>query len=247
MSRDTQGGWNASASAWIEAMGEAGDYGRRYVLDQPMLARIRRQPFTTALDVGCGEGRFCRMMQALGLSTIGIEPTQALIDHARQLDPSGDYRTGRAEDLGVSPGSFDLVVSYLSLVDIADLATAITIMAAALRPSGTLLIANLTSFNTAGMPDGWTQDHQGKPHFSIDNYLQERAVWVAWRGIRIQNWHRPLSTYMTLLLQAGLELRHFAEPQPAGGDAQKAARYCRVPYFHIMEWQKPDCPAPASY
>jgi hypothetical protein len=61
---------------------------------------------------------------------------------------------------------------------------------------------------------------------------------VSWRGIRIRNWHPPLGTYMSLLLGAGLELRHFAEPAPRGGDPAKADRYRRVPYFLIVKWQK---------
>ena len=102
-----------------------------------------------------------------------------------------------------------------------------------------MLIANLNGFSTAGMPDGWVREDGGKLRYSIDHYLDERAIWVAWRGIRIQNWHRPLSTYMGLLLGHGLELVHFAEPAPIGGDPAKAERYRRVPYFHLMEWRKP--------
>lgn len=239
MTEDPSAGWDGSAAAWIKEQGEEGDYGRRHVLDAPMLERVRGQRFASALDVGCGEGRFCRMMRAEGIRPVGIDPTEALIRHARQLDPDGDYRLGRAETLDVPAGSFDLVVSYLSLVDIPDLPHALERMAKALRPGGTLLIANLTSFNTAAMPGGWSQDETGRLRFSLDHYLEERAVWVGWRGIRIRNWHRPLSTYMTLLLQNGLELRHFAEPAPSGGDPHKGARYRRVPYFHIMEWRKP--------
>ena len=220
-------------------MGEDGDYARRFVLDPAMLARIRGRGFETALDVGCGEGRFCRIMQSLGLRTVGIDPTETLIGRARELDPTGEYRIARAEALDVAPESFDLVVAYLSLIDIPDLAGAVAIMVKALRPGGTLLIANLTSFNTAGMPDGWSEDRDGSTRFCIDDYLTERAVWVAWRGIRVQNWHRPLETYMSLFLNSGLELRHFAEPAPVGGDVQRAERYRRVPWFLIMEWQKP--------
>ena len=230
--------WNESALAWLFEVSDGGDYGRKFVLDAPMLDRVRGRDFRTALDVGCGEGRFCRMMQAEEIATIGIDPTEALIDRARNLDPKGDYRIGRAETLDVAAGSIDLVVSYLSLIDIPDLATSTTKIIQALRPGGTLLIANLTSFNTAGMPDGWSRGDDGSLGFRIDHYLDERAIWVSWRGIRIQNWHRPLSTYMKLFLESGLELRHFSEPAPIGGDPQKADRYRRVPYFHIMEWQK---------
>jgi hypothetical protein len=61
--------------------------------------------------------------------------------------------------------------------------------------------------------------------------------WLAWHSH--PELDRPLSTHLTLLLERGLVLRHFSEPEPTGGDRQKAARYRRVPYFHIMEWQKP--------
>lgn len=240
MTMDTGDGWDASAGAWITEQGEAGDYLRRFVLDAPMIERIRDGHFENALDVGCGEGRFCRMMRDMGLRVVGIDPTQALIEHARQLDPAGDYRIGRAETLEVADGAFDLVVSYLSLCDIPDIAIALRRMVMAVRPGGCLLIANLTSFNTAGMPEGWRDDRGGEPRFCIDHYLEERAAWVHWRGIRIQNWHRPLGIYMRHLLKNGLLLRHFSEPAPIGGDAGKADRYRRVPWAHIMEWQKPD-------
>ena len=44
--------------------------------------------------------------------------------------------------------------------------------------------------------------------FSIDHYLDERAEWISWRGIRVKNYHRPLGRYMTLFLGAGLRLTH---------------------------------------
>jgi SAM-dependent methyltransferase len=236
---DMSDGWAASAAAWIADMGEHGDYGRQFVLDDAMMERIRDHGFARALDVGCGEGRFCRMMQGCGVQTVGIDPTQELLDKAGSHDPQGDYRIGRAETLDFPDGSFDLVVSYLTFIDIPDIGRAIAEMARVLRPSGRLLIANLTSFSTAGQPAGWTQRVDGEAALAIDHYLEERAEWVSWRGIRIRNWHRPLSTYMSLLLGQGLELRHFAEPAPRGGDPEIADRHRRVPYFLIMEWQKP--------
>ena len=111
-------------------------------------------------------------------------------------------------------------------------------MARVLRPGGTLLIANLTSFSTAVVDGGWQSGADGRLRFCIDHYLEERGEWVSWRGIRIQNWHRPLSCYMSLLLNAGLRLRHFDEPAPGSGDPEQAVRFRRVPWFVLMEWEK---------
>src|SRR6185312_15502099 len=107
-------GWPESAAAWIADMGDRGDFGREFVLDAPMLERVQGRGFRTALDVGCGEGRFCRMLRGCGLRTVGIDPTEELIRHAGQRDPVGDYRIGRAEALDFADGSFDLVVGYVT-------------------------------------------------------------------------------------------------------------------------------------
>lgn len=232
-------GWDESAVAWIAEIGEGGDWGRSHVLDAPMLERVRGGAFGNALDIGCGEGRFCRMLRAEGLSCIGVDPARALIDHARERDPAGDYRIGQAEALDFDDASFDLVVSYLSLIDIKGFDRAISEMARVLRPGGALLIANLASFFTAGPPSGWSKDADGEPRYFIDHYLDERVEWASWAGLRVQNWHRPLSRYMSALLAQRLQLSYFSEPEPVGGDVEKAARYRRVPFFLVMEWSKP--------
>lgn len=232
-------GWSESAAAWLADMGETGDFARAFVLDRPMLARVTGRGFRTALDIGCGEGRFCRLLRQQGIAPIGVDPTQAFLDVARARDPEGDYRLGRGEALPVENSSVDLAVSYLSLIDMPDLDAAIAEMARVLKPGGTLLIANMTGFATANGMRGWLTDAAGKlDGFPIDHYLEERAEWVGWRDVRIRNWHRPLRRYMSLLLGAGLTLRHFDEPAPHGGDPDKAERYRRAPYFVIMEWQK---------
>ena len=211
------GGWRESAGAWIASLGEEGDFTRRYVTDAAMVARIEGRVFRAALDVGCGEGRFCRILRQLGIAATGVDPTPRLIAEAVRRDSLGDYRIGPAEVLEFPDAGFDLVVSYVALIDIAGLEEAIAEMARALAPGGTLLIANLASFSTAGAETGWAEAADGsRLHFTFDRYLEERAIEVEWEGIRIVNWHRPLSRYLGLLLEQGLRLVHFAEPRASG-------------------------------
>jgi len=232
--------WNRSAAAWIAGMGDHGDYARRHILDPAMLARLDGRTFSSALDVGCGEGRFCRLLRTCGVDAVGLDPTAALIAEARSRDPKGRYLRGRAEDMAFASESFDLVVSYLTLIDIPGLEAAIREMNRVLTPGGTLLIANLTSFNTAGMETSWITDESGRHlHYPVDRYLEERACLLEFEGLSIENWHRPLGTYMTLLLDQGLQLVYFSEPVPQGGDPERGERYRRAPWFLVMEWLKP--------
>jgi SAM-dependent methyltransferase len=233
------GGWRESAGAWIASLGDEGDFTRRYVTDPAMVARIEGRAFRAALDVGCGEGRFCRILREHGIAATGVDPTPRLIDEAVRRDPSGDYRIGRAEALEFPDAGFDLVVSYLTLIDVAGLEEAVSEMARVLAPGGTLLIANLASFSTAGAESGWVAAADGtRLHFAVDRYLEERAIEVEWEGIRVVNWHRPLSTYLGLLLEQGLRLVHFAEPRASGANAEEVTDYERVPWAYVMEWRK---------
>lgn len=225
-------------------MGERGDWAREHVLDPVMLGRLAHGAYRSALDVGCGEGRFCRLMKASGIAAIGIDPTSPLLEKAKQRDPTGDYRLGAAENLPFDAGSFDLVVSYLTLIDIADFRAAIREMNRVLKPGGSLLIANLTSFTSACAAQGWIKDEEGQRlHFPVDRYLDEFSFELEWQGIRILNWHRPLGAYMSALLEAGLQLAFFTEPEASSGDIAHRAIHRRVPWFVVMEWRKPQLAA----
>ncbi len=222
-------GWDDSANAWVEAMGEHGDWGREHVLDPAMLERVDQGRYQRALDVGCGEGRFCRLLSARGIETHGFDPTKALIETARTRDPQGRYQVAQAERLPFEAASFDLVVSYLTLIDITDFRAALAEMTRVLGPGGTLLIANLNSFVSA-QPHGWIRDEEERYlHYAVDRYMEEFPEWVDFSGIRIKNWHRPFSAYMKELLGQGLALTFFDEPLPRSGCEERQARYRRVP------------------
>ena len=234
-----ENGWKTSAPAWINRIGDEGDFSRQHVLDGPMLSRIASLKPQRALDVGCGEGRFCRMLADIGVSATGIDPIEAMIEQARRRHTDGDYRLGYAENLPFKDDSFDVVVSYLSLIDVDFLDDAAQEMARVLRPQGRLVIANLSSFATSSAIFGKRScQDTGEQLRPLGNYLKEEKSWLEWDGLRIQNWHRPLSTYMRAFLSAGLTLRCFDEPRPSGGPLETVQSYERMPYLMMMEWEK---------
>lgn len=233
-------GWTGSAAAWVEFV-DATDPNRAYVLDPAMAERAGDVRGIRALDVGCGEGRFCRLLSERGAMTVGVDPTPALLDVARARHPQGEYVECRAEELLFEDGSFDLAVSYVTLCDIPDYRRAIAEMARVLKSGGRLLVALHTPFATTS-PTGWLRDEHGaKTVFPVDHYTFESGTKVSWRGIEVVNYHRPQADYMRAFLAAGLVLAHYDEPLP-DADAIAAypsvADYLRVPLFTLMEWAK---------
>lgn len=233
-------GWNRSADAWIADVGERGDFAREYILDPPMLALVGTGAPGRALDVGCGEGRFCRMLGRAGHTATGLDPTRRMIETATGRG-GGQFVQGRAEAMPFADAAFDLVVSYLSLIDIEDIDAALDEFRRVLRPGGRLLIANLSSYASAlpaeHQTSGWLGS--GDAPAACEAYYSPRAFWIAWRGIRVRNWHRPMQTYMQALLNRGFRLTHFEEPVPVGGPPEIARKYTSAPLFVVMEWEKP--------
>lgn len=244
---DSDNGWEASAEAWVRLQ-DAGEFNRLRILDPAMGRVCGEVKGSRALDVGCGEGRFCRMLAERGAEAVGLDPTLKLIEIARDRHPAGSYVVGMAEQLPFGDGEFDLVTSVLSLVDIEDYRAAIAEMARVCRPGGIVGIANLNSFTSAN-GDGWLRNAEGeKTAWPLDHYMEERWVWAAWCGIRIKNHHRPMTGYMQAFLAQGLVLEYFDEPQPEGtaeevaSDAYLARQKresLRKPDFLVLRWRKP--------
>lgn len=231
--------WDRAAEAWIAAQGDTGDFSRAHVLDPAILPLIRQGGYRRALDVGCGEGRFCRLLQTEGINTVGLDPTKALLAEARRRDPNGTYVEGVAQDLQFQSAAFDFVVSYLTLIDVPDFRAAISEMARVLVPGGTLMVANITGFRTAMVDQGWVCDGDGqKLHYPVDRYMEERDVRVDWLGTTVANWHRPLSAYMQAFLAEGLILTYFDNPPAVGGTAAEQDSYRRAPWLVLMTWKK---------
>ncbi len=239
---DNLGGWIASARAFIDFQ-DGGDPSRIVLLDPIMLRLCGDIAGKRVLDLGCGDGRFCRMLAERGASCVGIDVTPEMVSTAHERNP-GDFALSDAARLPFQDGTFDVVVSYITLVDIPDYRGAIGECARVLKPGGSIVAANLGFTSANAFPNsGWLRHADGRRlYFALDHYADERAEWYEWRGIRIKNYHRPLSAYMQAYLAAGLALRSFDEPVPEDESLRSDPEFenwFRVPYFNVMRWQKP--------
>jgi len=118
--------------------------GTYYLAFRDLPALIRRyNNGSRALDFGCGTGRSTRFLRNLGLHVIGADISQAMLDQARSLDPSGEYRLIRDSIASeFAPGNFDIILAAFTFDNMptetkAEVLSALRIL---LAPSGCLLL-----------------------------------------------------------------------------------------------------------
>ena len=100
------------------------------------------------LDVGCGTGRLCAALEALGSRAAGVDASAEMLAVARSRLPEGTVlEQARAESLPFGDASFDRVTMQLS-VHLLDRPTAFAETARVLAPGGRIAICTFdpTSF-----------------------------------------------------------------------------------------------------
>jgi ubiquinone/menaquinone biosynthesis C-methylase UbiE len=244
---DLTGQWEAFSSEWIARHEAKADAAREGILDDWMLDIIGDVAGLAVIDIGCGEGRFCRMLAAKGARTLGVDLQPAFIEYATsKAGPAETYRVGDMQSLdGVADGEFDLAVSYISLVDVPDQAAAVRAAFRVVSPGGRFIVCNLSPMATAWIDGGpWQRDNNGgKLHYVLDHYGNEGARRITFpSGQELTNFHRMLSTTVNDFLDAGFVLTRLHEPLPTPEQLDRVPEnddLFRVPIYTIYELAKP--------
>jgi len=220
--------WNHIARNWIDRIRTRGDVSREFLLDEWMLNAVGDVRGLRVIDLGCGEGRFCRMLAERGADVTGIDLCSPMIEAAIEKcslaaakanswaqNGAEHYIVADMENLAdFANESFDLALSYITLVDVHDLAAAVREACRILKPGGRFIIVNLSPMVTAG--NAWIRDAAGeKTSYYLDNYFDESPRSFVMCGGSINNAHRTLTTYISTFLGAGFTLENLAEPYPS--------------------------------
>lgn len=181
-----------------------------------------------ALDVGCGYGRMCNALAALGFAVTGVEPSERVLGVAAERNPQHTWRVGKIPELPFSEQSFDLVCLFnvaraMHLMGIADACQSLTQL---VRPGGRLVVIdNLRRGDARYLPEDWFNQT-----FARDGLRLVHKV-----PIRASRW--PL----IYLIRYGLIPRRWL-PRIAQWEIQRMARKQRVPrvsyYNYLFIYEK---------
>ena len=231
--------WTEAAEDWFQQDQAV----RTGMLDSWILNALGDVSGKHVVDIGCGEGRFSRLLAGRGAQVTGVDLTEPFIERARSLSVGNDtYVIGDAEDLaGIESDSFDFAASYIVLVDLLDYRRSIGAAYRVLKPGGRFVICNVHPMRTS-VPYGWINQGGRKLFYALDKYTDEGPREFNWWGRNFINIHRTLSSYVSAFLEAGFVLEGLEEPVPSGDQLAENPTFddeYRAPNFIIYVLRKP--------
>jgi len=224
--------WEREAKNWIRFARESDDAYAEY---SSSFFELVPPPGRATLEIGCGEGRVTRDLAARGHRVTAVDASPTLLAAAEKALPDAAYALADAADLPFADDSFDLVISYNSLIDIQDMPGAVREAARVLAPGGRFCICVTHPLADAGLFEAREADAR----FVISgSYLDSRRVAcrVERDGLEMNfwGWSYPLSDYTRALEDAGFAIEALREPKQRDdvvADDPAEERWQRIPQF----------------
>lgn len=236
--------WDQNAGVWADQVRKGYDIYRETINNPSIFALIGDVQNQHVLDAGCGEGYNTRRLAQLGAKVSGIDLSSKMIELAREEEmrrPLGiDYQVSSFSSMTCFPSDvFDVVVSFMALMDGPDYPTAIQEIHRVLKPGGTLIFSiTHPCFLTRDIR--WTRDAEDREdRLIVGNYFSTETFVDRWKfshspeaqdlpEFEVPYFPRTLSDFLNPLIETGLELVRMEEPRPSEETAQK--------YPHLARW-----------
>jgi len=215
--------------------GEEGDFARQFLLNPAIFDLLGDVNGKWVLDAGCGQGYLSRLLARKGARVTGVEPADGWYTYAHERE--------QREQLGIRyikedlclltdvEGGFDVVVANMVLMDLADLVSATRNCIAALKPGGLFVFSLLhPCFEDPGSE--WAKKRFVEVHEYLSDYVREQTF--------APLFHRPLSTYLNLVVDSGATIRRVIEPRlsPELAKLIENDRDVHVPSFLVIAASK---------
>ena len=207
--------WGDVAEWYDRLVGDEGSEYHREVVHPGVLRLLGVQPGDTVLDVACGQGVLCRLLQSKGAEVTGVDAAAELVRAARQRGPDPiRYHVGDARELGAMPflatDSFAAAACVLAIQNIQPIPPVFEGVHRVLRAGGRFVLVMMHPAFRSPKETRWGWDEEeGVQYRRVDRYLLPRKSPIVTHPGKtpdVYTWtfHRPIGSYVKALRNAGL-------------------------------------------
>jgi ubiquinone/menaquinone biosynthesis C-methylase UbiE len=167
-----------------------------------------------------------------------VDASGEMLQQARKLYSGAKIQwiESTFERLELSPASVQLIVACLSFHFVEALDDLLKRCAVWLCNDGILIFSVRHPIRTSN-PTG-ESNREGDIAWTVRDYFQEGPREFNWLGTRYFNFHRTLSTYIKMLMDAGLTVEKIIEPSDPTGRLEFSLESKSVPFFLTLSCRK---------
>jgi ubiquinone/menaquinone biosynthesis C-methylase UbiE len=205
--------WERVATWYDGWVGDRGSAYHRELAIPAVLDLLQPRPGEAILDIGGGQGVLAPYLVETGARVTVVDASARLIAAAKRRHPrlrDARFLVGDARRLpavaGLEEGSHDASVFMLSVQDMDPLEDVVRGIDWALAPHSRVVLLMTHPAFRQPRHSGWGVDEGRKLTYRrIDAYLGEMAVPMKslGGGLPTRSFHRPISTYVNALAEAG--------------------------------------------
>ena len=249
--REHRTSWEKSADWYDRIIGERGSELYQAVVIPGALKLLDVKRGDRVLDLGCGQGVFCRSMAQKGADVTGVDASPTLIQKAKTypVRPPIRYLARDAAHIG-DLGEFDALSAILCVQNMEKLDDVTAAAARALKPGGRMLwVMNHPAFRIPRQSSWGFEDERKLQYRRLDAYSSELSIPIVMHPGKHDSestvsFHRSLagltkSGFAHGLVLGGIEEWHSHKESQPGPRARAENRARKeFPLFLALLWRK---------
>lgn len=204
--------WGDAAEWYDKLVGDAGSEYHQKVVLPGALRLLQPRAGQHAIDIACGQGVLCRLLQEAGMKVTGVDAARELIEAARRRGPSDiRYLCADARELASLPAdSFDAAACILAIQNMHPIGPVFGHVSRLLRMGGRFVMVMMHPAFRGPKETSWGWDLKSKAQYRrVDRYLIPRKIPIVMHpgtnpGGYTWTFHKPLENYVKALSSAGL-------------------------------------------
>lgn len=113
-------------------------------LTSRIIAQLQPRVGKTYLDIGCGTGNYLQALTQKGFTFYGVEPSDTMIDIAKEKCPETTFIKGYAEDIPFEDGFFDGGMALFTVHHWSNQQQGLNELARVMKPDGRVVFLSFT-------------------------------------------------------------------------------------------------------
>jgi ubiquinone/menaquinone biosynthesis C-methylase UbiE len=188
------------------------------------------------LDLGCGTGRYTKILLRLGGNVWAIDPSEKMLEIARKENKNAHFKKAAASKIPFSSDFFDMVVASLCIDHVREIDKALSEVSRVLKKDGIFIFSR-------NNPVTEIAENVGE-RYVFNSYFKEgkRRRYFPSFSVNMAYYHTTLETIIKALIKNGFAIEDFIDVKPNSRSKRKFPKEYGIttnkPYFIILKVRK---------